>query len=222
MLKTMSINSLIVNQTSKTKQGIAKNHWSTIVKYKVNPKSPNIQKSVTFSKCVPGPLPTFWTQSNLLLVKVLRIAHVEILMQSTTAFHSISDRRCFRLCSSSVFGKVWAWVSSHHSPHRQPGQTRFPGWHQASGDPSLYLCLVKILLHCQHLTPDNNSGARHSHHRPQVTSIDFKYNAAFISTPFRKQCGWVTLTIYIIWVIQEKEHTRGNTCTNAMLLYTNS
>jgi len=56
------------------------------------------------------------------------------------------------------------------------------------GDP-LYLRLVKILLHCQHLTPDNNSGARRSHHRPEVTSIDFKYSVYFISTSFRKECG---------------------------------
>lgn len=115
---TMNINGLTENKTSKTKQGITRNRQSTILKCNVISKSLNIRKSVTFRKCIQiqtfptNPLPTFWTQSNLLLDKVLRIAHVEISAQSTSGFHSIPGRRCFSLGSSSVFGEEWMWVFS--------------------------------------------------------------------------------------------------------------
>lgn len=114
----INVNGLTANKTNKTKQGITRNHQSTIVKCIVISKSLNIWKSVTFRKCIQiqtfptNPLPTSWTQSNLQLDKVLRIAHVEISMQSTSGFHSISERRCFSLGSSSVFGEVWMWVFS--------------------------------------------------------------------------------------------------------------
>lgn len=41
-MQSMSINSLIANKTSKSKQGITKNHQSTVVKCKVIPKCPNM------------------------------------------------------------------------------------------------------------------------------------------------------------------------------------
>lgn len=117
-------------------------------------------------------------------------------MQSTLASCSISNGRNFCLCSSAVLGKGWMSFSC---------LTLHPGsldclTSQAIiklGDP-LYLCLVKILLHCQHLKPDNNSGVRRSHHIPEATSIDFKYCVYFISASFRKECGWVTLTVYYV------------------------
>lgn len=65
-------------------------------------------KVSNFQKMCPNPRSTpNLLNSNQLLVRVLRIARVEILTQSTSAFHSVSDRRRFGLRSSSVFGGAW-------------------------------------------------------------------------------------------------------------------
>lgn len=193
---TMNISILTANKTSKTSQGITKNHQSTVVKSKVIPKSSNIWKSVNSRKCVqiPTPLPTFQTLSNLLLVKVLKIPHMEILLQSTSALipYLTGDASVWALHLSS---EKCGCESPHYSPYRQPDHSPprlvLGFWRFLT----VFVCKDPIALSA--LNTDNNSGARHPHHRPQVTSIDFKYNAAFISTLLRKECGWVTFTVHI-------------------------